>query len=276
MTKSRRASLCWTAEAVSRSTWLGLVAGVGVAVLGLLTLTARPPRGRPTRPGQTPHHAKGQSNAPQRTAPKGEQTPDPKGNLSIKVRVLDSEGYAVKGAQLVLWTPVRSGEDTPRWSRQGRRVYWHDSSSGLVWKVCAALQRGAKPAFAGLTPGEYRLTAAGNMASKWDEITPTGTSPIVQLDGAQMSTTMTVIQQQGECSLAAKVIDDATREPVKHASFLLVRSDGLPIARASTRVHRHTNTQGVRRYTKLTPGTYWLHDVKKRASVYGDNDYRTS
>jgi len=121
------------------------------------------------------------------------------------------------------------------------------------------------------------VTAAGNIASRWDDATPIGTSPVVQLDGTQMSTTVTVIQQQGQCSLVVKVTDAATREPVKHASMLLVRSDGLPMAwPASGRFRGHTNAQGVLRYDKLTPGTYRLHDVGKRASVYGDRDYKAA
>jgi len=223
------------------------------------------------------HHAEGRSHVIERAAARRRQTPTPAGDLSIQVRVLDSEGDPVELAEVVLWRPVRPGEDAAKCSWRGSPVHWHDSSSALMWKVCAARERGAKPVFEGLRPGEYRVTAAGNIASKWDDVTPVGMSPAVQLDGTQMNATVTVIQQQGECSLVVKVVDAATRQPVKHATALLVRSDGLPMAwPASGRFRGHTNAQGVLRYAKLVPGTYWLHDVAKRSSVYGDSDYKAA
>ena len=61
---------------------------------------------------------------------------------------------------------------------------------------------------------------------------------------------------------------------MKYASLLLVRADGLPVGYGSEGFPACTDGEGLKRYGKLVPGTYWLHNVELRASQYGQVDYQ--
>ena len=195
------------------------------------------------------------------------------GGLSIEIRVLGPDGKPTDRAAVCLWCLLKTGEEVEPPFPWQKNVYWHDRRSGKTWRVRGGHSTDWKTAFRYLAPGEYRVTAVGDKGDYHRGATPIGVSEIIRLDGRVERTTVTV-RQEGNCPLTVKVTYATTGRPVKYASLLLVRADGLPVGYGSEGFPACTDGEGLKRYGKLVPGTYWLHNVELRASQYGQVDYQ--
>jgi len=147
---------------------------------------------------------------------------------------------------------------------------WVDPRNGKAWRPFYNCGTDSEATATGLSPGEYRVTAAAGAGP-----TPLAVSEIIRLDGSSRTTRIT-LQLEAGASLSVSAIDTSTKKLLPLFQALLIRDDGLPIVPWSSFpwIMRSRNEEGRLTFPQLPAGRYRL-DIRSRAFYASEPEYVT-
>jgi hypothetical protein len=189
------------------------------------------------------------------------------GNLSLEAEVIGLDGMPIECPNVSFWRALEAcdPEELPLSFSLERMPlvrpgidHWvmQDRESGKRYKIL----RSGRLVANDLMPGEYRITAS--RSDRFHDLTPTGISEPIRLDGKRQHTKVAVRLLDGP-TVMFRAKDEGTGETVTGLELALARDDGLPLFFID---------DGHLPLKRVPPGRYSLH-VRRGAQLPEERDY---
>jgi hypothetical protein len=179
---------------------------------------------------------------------------DPRGNLTVEVRVVGIDGKPVEKSSVGLWRLVPESERREKVSG----YLWREADTGRVWEAIGGAATGDRLRRDDLAPGTYRATGHFDHHGA----TPVGVSDPVTLVAGRGMTTLALRLKPGP-TVTFRMVDSRSNQPVPGARVSLSREDTtLPPGWDWT--PSAAGDRGEITIPHLPPGTYTL-DASRRA-----------